>query len=234
MKLNFMKKLKTIIGILLIVLSIAGMFFWEVRGREVVMMDEVLVANQEIQGGETIADDMFTVKRIPKSLLLEHVLKPKDLPSLNGKVSAQRIAKNDQIVPIYFDVDSFRMDQNQSLFVIRPEWISMRSSALRRGDIVDIYEEANGDILGTFHVAYVKDEADREVKNAGAETMIKGDGGILERTDSTSMIDHIEIISTLEQYEKIRNRVNGFTGVSAGALLIVQKGEQPNRKELNL
>jgi len=65
-------------------------------------------------------------------------------------------------------------------------------------------------------------QREREVRNAVDE-----EGGaasdILERTDSTSVIDHIEIISTFREYENLVNCVNGIT---PAALIIVQRGDQ--------
>jgi hypothetical protein len=160
---------------------------------------------------------------------------------LQGKVASQLIAKNDQIIPDYFSDNEFNLKRNESVFVIRPEWIAMRSSALRRGDIVDIYGTNGLGLLGTFRIAYVKDEAEREVKNAsnGSGGNVGGNtgsdagsgsgsgrnGDILARTDSTSVIDHIEIITTYQEYEKLTGSIGGADGATPAALIIVQKGE---------
>lgn len=221
-----MRKLKSILGILLILLSLAGLFFWEWRGRETVMTEQVLVAARDIPEGTTADGSMVTIKGIPKESLLEHVLTPGDIGLLKGKVTSQFIPRNGQIVTEYFRNKEFYLERNESIYVIDPAWISMRSSALRRGDMVDIYGSNGLGLLGTFRIAYVKDASEREVRNAGEESAGNTGKDILARTDSTSVIDHIEIISTFREYEKIVNRVSGADGTTQAALIIVQRGDQ--------
>jgi len=60
----FLKRLRSILGILLIILSIAGLFLWEWKGREMILMEEVLVAKEEIQKGTRVNSSMFTAKGI--------------------------------------------------------------------------------------------------------------------------------------------------------------------------
>ncbi len=233
-----MRKWKPILGILLILLSIAGLFFWEWKGREIIMTEQVLVAKEEIRKGAPVTGAMFAVRGVNETGLLEGAITPADADRIRGKVAAQFIAKNGQIIMEYFRDDDFYLERGESIFVIDPDWITMRSSALRRGDVVDIYGSGGLGLLGTFRVAYVKDEAEREVKNAGTEagtgpgTGIGGTGAggaagnLLERPDSTSVIDHIEIITTFQKYEELVNRVSGADGTTPAALIIVQRGDQ--------
>ena len=69
-----LKKLRSIVGILLILLSIAGLFFWEWKGREIILMEEVLVAKEEIQKGTVVSSSMFVEKGVMKEMLVEEVL----------------------------------------------------------------------------------------------------------------------------------------------------------------
>jgi hypothetical protein len=220
---NFLKRCKSVLGILLILLSLAGLMFWEMKGREMVMTDTVLVAKQEIPKGTIVNQSMFTVKGITKSNLLQKALGPEDLESLQGRMSAQLIAQNGQIIPEYFQKKELYLENDESVFVIKPEWIAMRSSALRRGDIIDLYGENGIGFLGNYRIAYVKDEAEREVVDAVEATGKNTTGGILERADSTSVIDHIEIITTLSEYERLKASIEGATGATPAALIIVQR-----------
>lgn len=220
-----MKKIRSVLGILLILLSIAGLFFWEWKGRDAILTEQVLVAKEEIKKGTVVNGSMFEVKGVPKSNLLSGALAPADLDLIQGKAASQLIAENDQIIPDYFRDNEFRLKRGESIFVIKPDWISMRSSALRRGDVVDIYGTNGLGLLGTFRVAYVKDEAEREVKNAGGDSGKNTGADLLERTDGTSAIDHIEIITTYQEYEKLAGSVGGADGATPAALIIVQRGE---------
>lgn len=221
-----MKKLKPILGIVLILLSIAGLFFWELKGRETVMTEQVFVADKEIQKGTMVNAGMLVVKGVPKANLLEGALTSADAALIQGKVASQFIAKNDQIVMEYFCDDEFYLKNDESIFVIDPGWIAMRSSALRRGDVIDIYGSNGRGLIGTYRVAYVKDATEREVKNAGEDPSGNNGTDILERPDSTSVIDHVEIITTFRGYENLVNCVNGGGGTTPAALIIVQRGER--------
>jgi hypothetical protein len=221
----FLKKLKPILGALLILLSMAGLLFWELEGRDTVMMDQVLVAGEDIQKGTTLSGSMLVVKGVPKSNLIEGALTPADAALIHGKVASQFIPKNDQIIMVYFRENEFYMKRDESIFVIDPGWIAMRSSALRRGDVVDIYGSNGIGLIGTYRIAYVKDDAEREVRNAGEETSETVVKDILERPDSTSVIDHIEIITTYREYENLMDLVSGTGGTTPAALIIVQRGE---------
>ncbi|HYE67064.1 MAG TPA: hypothetical protein VEA58_00550 [Anaerovoracaceae bacterium] len=218
-----MRKLRSILGILLIILSIAGLFFWEWKGRETILLEEVLVAKEEIKKGTIVDSSMFISKGVPKDNMLEEALVPGEMTLIQGKMTSQLIAKNDQILVKYFRDNDFYLDRDESIFVIDPGWVAMRSSALRRGDLVNIYGSNGSGLLGTFRIAYVKDASEREVRNAVEETEGGAANDILNRTDSTSVIDHIEIISTFRAYENLVNCVNGIT---PAALIIVQRGDQ--------
>lgn len=218
-----MRWFKPIIGVLLIVASIAGLLFWEFSGRDAILMEEVIVAKEDILAGTKIESNMFITNGIPKENKLDGALLPNDIGSLQGKITAQLILKNDQISPKYFREDNFYLDKGESLFVVEPNWIAMRSSALRRGDVVDIYGADGRGVIGTFKVAFVKDNTEREVRDAGDEGRIKVEEKLLERTDSTSIIEHIEIITTISEYQEL---VACATGATPTALIIVQKESQ--------
>lgn len=218
-----MRKLRSIIGILLIIISIAGLFFWEWKGRETILLEEVLVAKEEIKKGTIVDSSMFISKGVPKDNMLEEALVPGEMTLIQGKMTSQLIAKNDQILVKYFRDNDFYLERDESIFVIDPSWVVMRSSALRRGDLVDIYGSNGSGLLGTFRIAYVKDASEREVRNVAEETEGGTANDILNRTDSTSVIDHIEIISTFRAYENLVSCVNGIT---PAALIIVQRGDQ--------
>lgn len=215
--------LKPLIGILLIAVSIGGLLFWEICGRDALLMEEIMVAKEDILAGTKVVGNMFTTKGIPKENKLDGALLQDDIHLIQGKVTAQLILKNDQVSPKYFREDEFYLDTEESLFVLEPNWIAMRSSALRRGDVVDIYGADGRGVIGTFQVAFVKDSTEREIRDVNIEGKFKMEDKLLERTDSTSIIEHIEIIATINEYEEL---VACATGVTPTALIIVQKGNK--------
>ena len=91
----------------------------------------------------------------------------------------------------------------------------MVSSSLRRGDRVHIYGGAGKEDLGSYTVAFVKDNADREVKNAEE---LKNDTP-LAREESNYSISSIEIVCTRDAYAQLSD----YVGDSEKTLTIVQE-----------
>ncbi|MDD2190330.1 MAG: hypothetical protein PHS11_05560, partial [Eubacteriales bacterium] len=61
-----MKRMRSILGLLLILLSIAALFLWEWKGRDAILLQEVLVATEEIQMGAAVNSSMFQTKGVLK------------------------------------------------------------------------------------------------------------------------------------------------------------------------
>ncbi len=212
------------IGLFLIIASIAGLLYWEMIGRDTVCMDQVLVARNQMEEGTVVTADMFFIQGIPKELVLEGGFHENDISSLDGLVTTQMIAKNSQIISAYFRKDPLVISEAESIFVLKKNWIAMRSSSLRRGDLVAIYGSVAGEYLGEYRVAYVKDESEREIRNADLELKpMSQQGTILNREDSTSIIDHIEIITTFDGFQMIRSYVNEGMG---GQLILMQRSDE--------
>ena len=214
-----MKRIRMLIGVFLILGAIGGLIYWEVSGREVVLMDQLLVANETILPGTHITPDLFAIAGVMEENRIEGALEPETLSDLIGLTAKQRISKNSQVAIDYFVKGDLYIHANESIFVIQPEWIAMRSSSLRRGDWIDIYGDNGQALLGTYRVAFVKDENEIEVTNQGN----MGQNSALDRTDSSSVISHVEIIGSLAGYQEILEKVGESTNKG---LLLVQRGEK--------
>lgn len=195
-----MKKARVIVGVLLIVCAAAGLVFWEMKGREAVTTDQVLVAARTIEGGTKITQDMFLSAPVPEKLRIRGSLSATQFSKIQGLAAAQTIRENAQVSTADFQKDGFYLSGDQSIYVIPEEWIYMRSSALRRGDRIAVYGKAGGQELGSYQVAFVKDSAEREVLDVGESRKSR----TLERTDSTSQISRVEIISDMAGYQKLK------------------------------
>ena len=198
----YFMKINTIIGILLILLSLAAMFFWETAGRDMFTTTSVLVCAAPVRKGDNVDASDFRVMNISKDSVLEGAMSPQDTEALEGTVANVDLIENQQILSSYFS-RSVRSGKNgQSIFVIPEEWIFSRSSALRSGDTVSIYRMPEKEKLGTYHVAFVRDSSEQEVTDLepGART-------VLERKDSGRKISGIEIICTLDDYSRLYESV---------------------------
>jgi hypothetical protein len=210
-------------GILLALLSVAGLVFWETAGRSKLLMDSVVVASAEIRAGTVVQADMLETVLIPKDGVIENGFPAGREGEIVGKRTAWPIAARQQISSDVFAVEDDSLQAGESFFVIPSAWIAMRSSALRRGDTVEIApafgERRAG--FGRYKLAFVKDADELEVRDtlpSGeplAETRDRR-----ERTDANAVIDHVEIIATKAAYERIRAFAE-----SAGApsLLLIQR-----------
>lgn len=223
-----MRKLKSIVGIVLIVLSVAGLVYWEMDGRERLLTDIVLVANQDIMGNVVMTESMISKIGVTHDTKIKGALGARALSALIDQRTKEFIPQNAQLSINYFYADEFYLKDEESIYVLKPDWISMISSSVRQGDKVGLYTEDGLSKIGAFRVAFVKDAAIREVKDA-----VQGENGLgalaaqpgnedklLARTDATSVATHIEIIATLEDYQRILQHVSGE---SPKLIMIIQE-----------
>lgn len=210
-----MKKSRTVIGLLLIAFAVAGLIFWEVRGREAILLDTVIVASETIPAGTVITRDLLSAAGVLTENRVQGAVDWEGLPQIIGQVALQDIIKNGQVSNEYLEADDFYLHDNESIFVIHPEWIVMRSSSIRRGDWISIYQDLTHEEIGTYRVAFVKDANEMEVTDGEG----RKESSSLDRTLSTSPVSHVEIIADMEEYEKIISSVRN----NDAGLLLVQK-----------
>lgn len=210
-----MKRSRTVLGLLLIIFAVTGLIFWEVRGRETMLLDTVIVAKERIPAGTLITRDLLSAAGILEENRIQGGLSWDKLHLAIGQVALQDIVENSQISEEFLAESDFYIRSNESIFVLHPEWIAMRSSSIRRGDWIDIYESGSFDKIGSYRVAFVKDANELEVTDGeGSEEF-----NALDRTVSTSLISHIEIIADMKEYEKIAR----LAGNNETGLLLVQR-----------
>lgn len=194
------KRLKVILAVVLIILGVGALLFWELWGREYVTYESVVVAKDVIQPGTVITEGLLKEKSFTKDTVISGALKWGDIEKIEGMKAKQLIAEGAQIHSAYLSKPEKYINEGESIFKLPAEWIDMRSSSIRRGDVIEIYGE-DGISIGIFKVAFVKDVQEREVTaidNKEHET--------LDRIEATGVINSIEIITTLEKYNLIKSR----------------------------
>ncbi|MFA7462601.1 MAG: hypothetical protein WCY59_05630, partial [Anaerovoracaceae bacterium] len=61
-------KRKTVLGLFLMIFSLGVMVFWEVRGRDALLLTPVLAASRDIAAGESVlAQDLTTIHVLPEN-----------------------------------------------------------------------------------------------------------------------------------------------------------------------
>lgn len=223
-----MRRIKNGIGILLIIVSIGGLIFWEGYGRDEFMTKKVLAASETIMQGTLIKKDMFTAVSVLPESLMEGVIAPNDFYKIEGKEAAQLIVKNQPISASFLREPARSVSEDYAPYVIKGQWIDSRSSSLRKGDMVRIYSRDGSYLLGDFEIVFVKDVNEKEVSDvlpteeiSSYMPPVKAHSAIPDRTNSNGVIDHIEILTGLEEYRQILQ----FVENSEKTLLIVQRGE---------
>jgi len=212
---------KTILGIVLVILAIGALLFWEAEGRAMLLMEDVLVAERDVKEGEHFDPGIFRVESAPSGSLVDKAVKPKDAVSLSGMETAADIVKGAQLSHRYFRDPDDAPKPDTSCFVIRNEWIYMCTSSVRRGDEVMITSADGRTILGTYPVAYVKDSEGREVTDASSGVYSFTDsGGESDRVNTSAPIHHIEIECELNDYRRI---IDFCAGKIGAPLMLVRR-----------
>ncbi len=210
-------KIRAVIGLVLMITAILGMYWWENTGRAEVMFTEVLVVKKDMNVGDIIRlENMKKIKILPFNKL-ENPLKEKDIQSFKNKKIKQFIPKGSQVTKeMLADEDEIKKE-NPSIFKIPVECIESYSSSLRKGDKIKILTADETKELGEFKVAHIKDEEECEITNL--EGLIEDN--VFKRDNNSSVIKFIEIVATLEEYKKIESEIVS----EEKQLLVLQKGE---------
>lgn len=205
--------LKTALGIVLVLLAIITLFFWEAEGREFFLMDEVLISDEDVKADEPIDLERFSTVSVPTGTLVDGAITPKNSDLLNGKVAEVDIIKGSQLSSRYLRDKGDKPKAETSCFIIRNEWIYMCTSSLRRGDDVVIASADGRNVLGSYPVVFVKDSDGREVVNASSGIYgFTGSANENERVNTSAPIHHVEIECELKDYRKILDYCAGTIG----------------------
>ena len=211
-----MRSIKLVTGVILIVLAITGFTFWESHGRDMLYETELAVASGDIKQGELITEKNVEARGIGSDYVMSGAVKAEQMADIMGKKAKQYIPKGGQISADFLtDENDIVLKDGESVYCISSDMIGMVSSSLRRGDRVHIYGGAGKEDLGSYTVAFVKDDSDREVKNASE---LKNDTP-LARESSNYTISSIEIVCTRDAY----SRLSEYVDTSEKTLTIVQE-----------
>lgn len=129
---------KTLIGVLLIVISIAGIIGWEFIGREELMYTDMLVLNQDVESHTKITKDMLATRKIYNPM--EGALTIEKAESIIGKETTQFVAKGSEIYDRYFEDEKLLVDpENEFVFSVDVQDVMAFPRSIKRGDTVYFY-----------------------------------------------------------------------------------------------
>lgn len=151
-------------GILLIVISLGALGFWEFWGRENLAYEQILVLRQNIPENTEIVRSLLEVKRVENPG--DQVLMEKDAAALIGMESAQFIPAGTPLHREFFQDPALATGGNTGQYIlsIPAEWLISFPQTLRRGDEVSFYYGEKQ--VTSARVAHVRDSSNQEVVSA--------------------------------------------------------------------
>jgi hypothetical protein len=206
---------------MLVGFAVAALLFWEAAGREMFLMEPVMIAKADIEEGAILNAELFRTVSVPADALIEGAMEPKREDAVTGKIAALPILSGAQLSERCLREPEKEMRPDTSSFVIKNEWIALCTSALRRGDKAELRYGGGAVSLGNFEVAYVKDAEGREVTDTSTGLGgFRAEGETGARANPSAPIHHIEIECEWDDYQKILTRCREAAGAS---LIIVRK-----------
>lgn len=177
---------RRIAGIVLVVLSVGALGFWELWGRENITYDRVLVLKEALPKNTLITADMLRVKKVDRAG--EGALMEEEKSEIVGLETTQFVPAGTELYREYFQESIFAVGEEQGRYIlsIPDQWLKAFPQTLRRGDRAFFY--CGGEPVTDAVVAYVRDGTNQEV--------YYGDD---ERLTSSSSVSLIEVVVDREQ-----------------------------------
>lgn len=224
---------KTLIGVLLILVAVAGIYYWETIGQRELNYTNTLVMAQDVKAGTEVTADMLGYASISRdSIIGAAITNPDDVL---GKVTTGYVPKGAQLVSGYFTEKSSYVADDQYIFSIPSDWVYWYPSTLRKGDTVYLYpvhEEyidntdselnkmdssksdfeamTNDETLVARQLGediadpkYVIEATVKYVMDSSARAVRDDEGSPESRMDSTANTDSLEVIVTEDQYLRL-------------------------------
>lgn len=177
---------KRIAGIILIVISLGALGFWELWGREYITYDRIVVLKESLPQNTLITQEMLREKRIEKAA--DDALKIQDAGILVGLETSQFVAAGTELYAEYFQESKFAVGEETGTYILSvpDQWIKAYPQTLKRGDRAFFY--CGGEIITDAVVAYVRDGTNQEVYYNDEE-----------RLSGSASVSIIEVVVTEDQ-----------------------------------
>jgi len=210
----------SVLGLIIMILSLVGVFWWETRGRNELIYEDVIVLNRSVEEGEVVSEDMISKIEVDPSNLIDGAIRNEG--DVLGKEAKHYIPKYSQLNSQFFLSEEELMPKEEKyIFTIPVDWIITFPNSIRKGDViylypVKVYEDegvlpGGGEVARIYEylneidmivakVAFCKDSGNREVIDiSGEEGAEQG-----ERYYASSNIDAIEIMADFKDVQKLQ------------------------------
>ena len=220
---------KGFLGLLVMVLSLAGMYLWQTYGREAADKKEVLLARLDIEPGTLIDPSLhFVIKRVDSELIIPNALTPSEVQGVKGLAAKYLIPQNAIVSGKFFEASGLVLSDERFIMKIPESWVYAVPTSLRRGDEIFFYAvSAKLDPLADSRVQTEPSGLPvygQQLPGAmeGSELVLSSyvayvkDGANREvvdmderkRMDGSSQVSSIEIVCTDEEKEKLVKSVS--------------------------
>ena len=205
-----LRKIRGILGIVVVCVSMLLTFAWETKGRDKYLGAEVVVLKRDLQEGEKVASEYIEMINVDKDKVIIDAIM--DSNKIIGKAAKHFIPKGTQLVEKYFDEYEVIPGADEYIFKVPTEWVISMPDTMRRKDTAYFYEIEYSKIpdvdskvsknfgdgireltkdkepIESFTVAYVKDSSSQEVVDTGED-----------RFNSSSKIANLEVIADAQK-----------------------------------
>lgn len=169
-------------GLMLVIVALSLMVFWEFWGRENIAYDRILVLKEPLPAHSLIKEEDLTSKRVEYPS--ENAIKEENMKSLIGMETCQYVAEDVELRMEYFTNPKFATDEElgNGSMALSLDWLLSNPQTLARGDEITVY--SNGTKIGEATIGHVRDSSNNEIVFQGSS-----------RENSSGVVSYIEIIS---------------------------------------
>lgn len=202
---RFLRKLRGILGILLILIGISGVFFWEKYGRESFLYLPVIVVAEDLQEGQPITLENIAIKNIDKNSLTGDYFEETDIENILGQITLVNLSKETILSSSFIEDKKLVPQDNESILKIPVDWIISFPSTIRRGDKLFVYpykiksnESGNFD---TESLDFIEELVVVYAKDSGAKEVTAG------RYEGERGVASFEVILSVDQLNNLKDWV---------------------------
>ena len=181
---------KRIAGLLIIVLSVGALGFWELWGRENLSYRRIAVLRDSLEPHTLITEDMLRIKKVDYAS--KDAVLWENAGDLVGLETRQFVTGDLELHMEYFIEPEFRVGKqfDRYMLMVPDTWIMSMPESIRRGDRAFFY--LGEKLICETGVAHVKDAYGQEITYADRE-----------RLYPSGTVKTLEIIVSREQMEKL-------------------------------
>ena len=129
-----MTRSKSIIGIVMIILSVAALITWEKWGKDRFLYEEILVLEKNVEKGTVISEEMLSSKRTDSTE--KDCLTVDDSKALVGREAAFFLHKGVPLFEEYFQTGELSADGEEGRYIlsIPEDWLNSFPASIERGN----------------------------------------------------------------------------------------------------